>query len=60
MDTGRSRGRGGLLRNRNETEFVGNLAHSATAAHILKLFSPFGEVAAAHVFTVGKKMFRAL
>ena len=38
--------------------YVGNLAYTATATDIRKLFSSFGEVAAAHVFTAaGKKRF---
>ena len=37
--------------------YVGNLAYTATATDIRKLFSPFGEVAAAHVFTAGKRRF---
>jgi hypothetical protein len=34
--------------------YVGNLAYTATAIDIRSIFEPFGEVAAAHVFTAGK------
>jgi RNA recognition motif-containing protein len=37
--------------------YVGNLAYAATATDIRKLFSPFGKLAAAHVFTAVKKHF---
>ena len=37
--------------------YIGNLAYAATAKHIRRLFELFGEVAAAHVFTAGKKRF---
>jgi RNA recognition motif-containing protein len=35
--------------------YVGNLAYSATASDIRRMFEAFGEVAAAHVFTAGEK-----
>ena len=38
--------------------FVGDIAYTAAATDIRNLFSPFGEVAAAHVFTAaGTKRF---
>ena len=37
--------------------YAGNLAYAATANDIRGIFEPFGEVAAAHVFTAGKSRF---
>jgi RNA recognition motif-containing protein len=40
--------------------YVSNLAYTATAKDIRRLFEPFGELAAAYVYTYGKSRFSFL